>query len=201
MFRRFTSVRGFSAAEATIILSTVSILAAATAPTLGDYISDARQARARDEVRVVATALSRLSGDILSRADIQGGLATLQIAVSAGDAPAAAQGVDSRWTMATTASGVGLLNDHLMSNAIGYPAQGTEQGAELPAGVRGWHGPYIDRPIGADPWGRRYAVRFGRGLSATVVLSAGPDGIVNTVDGPNGLVPGGDDIISVVSGR
>jgi type II secretory pathway pseudopilin PulG len=197
MFHLFKSVRGFSAAEATIILSTVSILAAATAPTLGDYINDARQARARDEVRVVAAALSRLSGDVLSRAEIQGGLATLQIVVSAGDTPVVGSGVDSRWAMAPTESGVGLLNDHLMSNAIGYPVQGTD----LPAGIKGWHGPYIDRPLGADPWGRRYAVRFGRGLTATVVLSAGPDGIVNTIDGPNGLVPGGDDIISVMSGR
>ena len=197
MFRLFKSVRGFSAAEATIILSTVSILAAAAAPTLGDYVTDAKLARARDDVRVVGLALGRLSGDVLSRAEITGGLATLEIVVGAGDVPTVGSGVDARWTKAPAAAGVGLLNDHLMSNAIGYPLPGTD----LPQGIKGWHGPYLDRPINADPWGHRYAVRFGRGAAATVVLSAGPDGIINTIDGPNGLVPGGDDIISVMSGR
>jgi type II secretory pathway pseudopilin PulG len=198
MFRRFRSIRGFSAAETTIVLSTVSILAAATAPALGDYVSDARQSRARDEVRVIATALSRMSDDVLSRADVTGGIGTLQLVVSDGDMPALASGVDARWATSAATSGVGSLNDHLVSNVIGYPAAGT---TGLPAGIKGWHGPYVDRAIGPDPWGRRYAVRFGRGTSATVVLSAGQDGVISTVDTANGLIPGGDDIMSVVAGR
>lgn len=196
MFRRLRSARGMSAAEAAIVLSTVSILAAAAAPAIGDYISEARLARARDEVRAIGSAVTRLSGDILSRGEMPGGLSTLQLLVGPGDPPTVANGVDSRWAMAN-GNGVGLFDDHMMSNTIGYP----KPGPELPVGIKGWQGPYLDRPLGADPWGRRYAVRFGHGQVATIVLSAGPDGIVQTADGPNGLLPGGDDVISVMSGR
>lgn len=194
---RITSARGFSAAEATIILSTVSVLAATTAPALGDYVSEARQARASDEVRVVAAALSRVSGDLLSRAGVPGGLKTLTLVVGPGDVPAAGSGVDTVWTTPPTGAGVGLINDHVMVNAVGYPLAGSD----LPAGINGWKGPYLDRPLGADPWGHRYAVRFGHGKTATLVLSAGADGIITTVDGPNGVVAGGDDIVAVMTGR
>ena len=197
MFRVLKSVRGFSAAEATIVLSTVSVLAAATAPAMGDYVAEARQTRAQEDVRVIATAVSRMSGDVLSRGAIAGGIKTLQLMVSAGDAPVAGSGVDGTWALAPAAGQVGFVNDHLVSNAVGYPVTGSD----LPQGIKGWHGPYLDRPLGADPWGHRYAVRFGRGATATVVLSAGPDGVINTVDGPNGLVPGGDDVFAVLSGR
>ncbi len=197
MLKLWRSARGFSAAEATIILSTVSVLAAATAPALGDYIEDARQARAREEVRVIAGALTRVSGDLLARAAMPGGLKSLDLIAGAGDAPVVGSGVDGRWGAAAGSVGVGSLNDHLVTNAVGY----ARPGGDLPPGIKGWHGPYLDRPLGADPWGRRYAVRMGRGAVATIALSAGPDGVINTIDGPNGLVPGGDDIISVLSPR
>lgn len=197
MLKLWRSARGFSAAEATIILSTVSVLAAATAPALGDYIEDARQARAREEVRVIASALTRASGDLLARAAVPGGLKSLDLIVGAGDMPVVGSGVDGRWGAAPGSVGVGSLNDHLVTNAVGYVLPG----GDLPPGIKGWHGPYLDRPLGADPWGRRYAVRMGRGAVATIALSAGPDGVINTIDGPNGLVPGGDDIISVLSPR
>jgi type II secretory pathway pseudopilin PulG len=197
MFRSVKSVRGFSAAEATIILSTMSVLAAATAPALGDYVQEARHARANEEVRVIATALSRVSGDLLSRAAVPGGLKTLNFVVGPGDVPVVGTGVDAAWGTPSNGAGVGVINDHLMVNAVGYPTAGSD----LPTGINGWRGPYLDRPLGADPWGHRYAVRFGHGKAASVVLSAGPDGVVTTVDGPNGVVPAGDDVVSVISGR
>lgn len=195
MFRKLLGVRGFSAAEATVILSSAAVLAAVTAPAVGNYISEARQTRAREEVRVVANAVTRVTDDLLSRASIPGGVATLELLVSEGDVPVVGSGVAAVW--AQTSTGVGALNDHLMVNGVGYPLPGSG----LPQGIRGWSGPYLDRPMGADPWGHRYAVRFGHGKAATLVLSAGPDGIVQTIDGPNGVVVSGDDIVSVMSGR
>ena len=146
---------------------------------------------------MIANAVSRVSGDLLSRSAVPGGLATLQLVVGEGDTPTVGAGADGRWGLAPEGTGVGVLNDHLVTNAVGYPGPG----ANLPQGIAGWRGPYLDRPLGTDPWGRRYAVRFGKGTAATVVLSAGPDGVITTTDGPNGLVPAGDDIISVLSGR
>jgi type II secretory pathway pseudopilin PulG len=197
MFRLMKSARGFSAAEATIILSTMSVLAAATAPALGDYVQEARQARANEEVRVIATALSRASGDLLSRAAVPGGLKTLNVVVGPGDVPVVGSGADGVWATPLNGAGVGIINDHLMVNAVGYPIAGSD----LPTGINGWKGPYLDRALGADPWGHRYAVRFGHGKAVSVVLSAGPDGVINTIGGPNGLVQAGDDIVSVISGR
>jgi type II secretory pathway pseudopilin PulG len=197
MFRLMKSARGFSAAEATIILSTVSVLAAATAPALGDYVQEARQTRANEEVRVIANALSRVSGDLLSRAAVPGGLKTLNVVVGPGDVPVLGSGVDAVWGTASNGAGVGIINDHLIVNAVGYPMAGSD----LPTGITGWQGPYLDRPLGSDPWGHRYAVRFGHGKAATVVLSAGADGVITTVDGPSGLMPAGDDVLSVISGR
>jgi type II secretory pathway pseudopilin PulG len=197
MFRSWTSAGGFSAAETVIVLSTLSVLAAATAPSVADYVHDARLARAREDVRVIAHAVQRVSDDLLSRSRVPGGLWSATIAVSDGDAPEIAPGADREWTTAASGGGVVALNDHLFTNQAGYPVRGDS----LPAGIAGWRGPYLDRPLGADPWGRRYAVRFGKGTSATLVLSAGPDGIVQTTNGPHGLVPAGDDILSVISGR
>jgi len=197
MRRLLRTPRGFSAAEATIILSTISILAAAAAPSLGDHVNDARTSRARDEVRVVAMAMARLSDDMLSRGDTPGGVNTLTLALTPGDAPVVGAGVDPRFGAAAGSAGVGMLNDHLVTNEVGYP----RPGGDLPPGIRGWKGPYLDRPMGTDPWGRRYALRFGRGSAATIVVSAGSDGVISTIDGPNGLLVGGDDIVSVLSGR
>ena len=73
-----------------------------------------------------------------------------------------------------------------------------------------WRGAYLPGPLGADPWGNRYAVNveflerpLGAGPSGNVndvfVLSAGDDGRVDTrfaVDG----VTSGNDVIAVVSG-
>jgi type II secretory pathway pseudopilin PulG len=195
MFRTLRPARGFSAVEATIVLSATSILAATTMPAVGGYIDEARETRAHEEVRVVATAVSRVSNDLLSRAEVPGGLATLTLVVSPGDVPTVGTNVDQAWGQ--SGSGVGALNDHLIVNGVGYATQDSN----LPKGTRGWSGPYLDRPLGADPWGHRYAVRFGHGKAATVVLSAGPDGVINTVDGKGGLVVGGDDIVSIISGR
>jgi len=195
MVRISASNRGFSAAEATIILSAMSILAATTMPALVGYITDARQARAREEVRIVASALSRLDDDLLSRADVPGGLATLEVAVSDGDV--AKVSADADQAFAKTGTGVGSLNDQLVSNAVGYATAGSK----LPQGIRGWSGPYLDRPLGADPWGHRYVVRFGHGARPSLVVSAGPDGEITTVDSRAGIVVGADDIVSVVAVR
>jgi type II secretory pathway pseudopilin PulG len=195
MSRRLFSIAGFSAAEATVILSSAAVLAAIAAPAVGNYLSEARQTRAREEVRVIGNAVTALGSDLLSRGTVPGGFGTLDLLVSEGDVPTVGSGSAPVWNK--TGAGVGAINDHLFVNGVGYPLAGSG----LPQGIKGWSGPYLDRALGSDPWGRRYAVRFGQGKAATLVLSAGPDGIVQTVDGPNGVVVGGDDVVSVMSGR
>jgi hypothetical protein len=55
----------------------------------------------------------------------------------------------------------------------------------------GWNGPYVNKPVSADPWGHAYLVNTGflRGLPpragwctrcAVYVISAGPNGLIET---------------------
>lgn len=82
-----------------------------------------------------------------------------------------------------------------------------------------WRGPYMTAPLPPDPWGNRYAANVeyldpvansstAGGASTqgehgwtydVVVLSAGPDGEVDTPYAANGLTPGDDDILYMLS--
>lgn len=77
-----------------------------------------------------------------------------------------------------------------------------------------WRGPYLNAPVRSDPWGNRYAVNV-RFLdpgadSATgdaagylydvFVLSAGPDEEIDTPFSVDGVVPGDDDLLRVITG-
>ncbi len=66
----------------------------------------------------------------------------------------------------------------------------------------GWRGPYLQKAVGADPWGHRYAVNV-RALrtsgSDTFVISAGADGIVATAFDADGLHGSSDDIAALVA--
>ena len=179
------------------VMSVVSVLGAAAAPTLGDYITESRIVRANSDVRVVANAMARMSAAVITQGQRPGGLQTYDLLVSPGAEPAIAAGVSDVWSLANGAGKVGLIDDQFVTNRPGYAGRKNS----LPAGVRGWGGPYLDRPLESDPWGHRYAIRLGQGRDVTLVLSAGPDGIVQTRDGENGLEPAGDDIIAVVEGR
>ncbi|MFO0980798.1 MAG: hypothetical protein U1E76_03445 [Planctomycetota bacterium] len=50
--------------------------------------------------------------------------------------------------------------------------------------------------IGADPWGHAYLVNLHSEGGSLSVLSAGPNGQVNTE--PNAILPGGDDLLYVL---
>lgn len=74
-----------------------------------------------------------------------------------------------------------------------------------------WRGAYLPGPIGADPWGTRYAVNveflakaLGAGPAGNVndvyVISAGTNRTTNTRYDVDGVTPGGDDVVYVVSG-
>lgn len=60
----------------------------------------------------------------------------------------------------------------------------------------GWHGPYLDRRVGPDPWGHAYLINVNGFFSSSerpVVISAGPNGQINTP--MSATTASGDDIL------
>jgi hypothetical protein len=198
MNRFFANIKGFTVAEMATVLTTVSILGAAAAPAVGDWVNDARMARARDDTHAIAAAVSRMTADVLGHETVSGGWATYSLLVSPAPAPTLGTGAGSEWTAAVGANQAGLLEDQLMLNGPGYPVLPRTQTNV----IRGWHGPYLEAGVGADPWGHRYAVNVKYLTSDrfdTFVISAGPNGTVETPFQGDGTVAHGDDIIVIIS--
>ena len=61
--RKFTSERGMSLIEATIILMVLAILTSVLAPSVGDYVNDARQTKVKEDVEALGTGILRMLRD------------------------------------------------------------------------------------------------------------------------------------------
>ena len=64
-----------------------------------------------------------------------------------------------------------------------YPAS-LEDLRVAPPNATNWNGPYLDRNVPLDPWGRPYQYQPGSPDGATPcrIVSSGPDGMPNTAD-------------------
>lgn len=181
--------------EVTTILTAITILSGAAAPAVNDYVDQAKLVRARHDVRTLAVSLVRMFSDVGAERSLEGGWSSYKLLVGGGMAPAAGARGSEAWTTASTAAVVGLLDDQLITNQPGYTRG--HQGVQL-----GWRGAYLQDPVAADPWGNRYGVNIAAiqtKYDDTVVLSAGPDGVVDSPFESDGLPTAGDDIVSVVS--
>jgi hypothetical protein len=139
MARTFTSSRGMSLVEATIILFVLMLLTGVLAPSIGDFVFDAKMVKVKEDCEAIGISIMRLVGDVgpcLKKAGGETGC------VEALYGPGTPGGFD--WP----AEG-GLLAEHLVTNLRG----GWEQLYALPA----WRGAYLTE-ISSDPWGGRYGV-------------------------------------------
>lgn len=194
LLSRLGAAKGISTVEVTAVLSAMAMLSGMAAPAVNDYVNEAKMIKARSDVRVIATSFARFATDISADARRPGGWATSSLLVGAGAVPAVADGGDNTWMMPESAQ-VTSLDAHLVTNAAGYPAYDPRIGF-------GWRGAYINDGIAPDPWGRRYAVNVRVTSSATldlIVLSAGPNGTIETPFERDGISPGGDDVLALVS--
>jgi type II secretory pathway pseudopilin PulG len=180
--------RGISLIEATVILSTLSILAAMLAPSVSSYVNSAQQAAAKKDVETIGSAIAQLLNDTgegwLLR-DGNGALATsvpshgaanrVDLLVSSGTIPTlgvARLSAGTDWTAAIdNAATQSLVNylvlntpSNLAANAYRSAANMSVTTAFDPDGgalfnsPQAWRGAYLPGPIGSDPWGARYAV-------------------------------------------
>src|SRR5687768_14824473 len=63
MQKRLSSESGMSLVEATIILLVLATLTAVLSPSMGDYLEDARQMKAKEDVEVIGISVQRLLRD------------------------------------------------------------------------------------------------------------------------------------------
>ena len=234
------SERGLSLVEATIILSVISVLSAILAPSVRTYVQGAQQATAKKDVEALGAALSRMLVDVGEAWVLRDGNGTaatdapshattnrVDLLVSEGKIPSvytARSSGSPDWSTAVNNTTVQKFEYFLVTNtpsntsANAYrtalnmsvstqfdPADGATFNS-----THAWRGAYLPGPIGADPWGNRYAANVeyfartpGAGPSGNVndvvVLSAGNNGLIETrydTDGPSN----GNDIVYVVSG-
>ena len=189
------SAAGFSAIETSAVLAATSLLSATAAPQIQEYVESARSIKAAGDVRVIAVSIVRLTFNVGKIGRHQRQPPTLL--VSEGDTPGVGTADERPWAAALDEGAVQPLGAHLVDNAAGYDA--------ARAHASRWRGPYMDG-LSADPWGFRYGVNVGlfggRGGQSVFVLSAGPNGLIETPFAVVGLRQGGDDVVSVIgSGR
>ena len=187
--RRVTrSMRGFTLIELTVVLAVIVTLALILTPSITNFISDSRMARARTDTQTIAAAVVQFYKDTgfypqWSAAGSGGPGANsnkVDLLVSGGNVPTT--GSPNTWTTGTTDT----LANQLLVDAPGYTMRTATTSF-------GWNGPYLSSVLAGDAWNNRYAVNIGlvdttpgvqtaggATKSAVWVLSAGPNGQVDT---------------------
>ena len=170
---------GFTLVEVVVVVAVIAILAAVLTPYITKYIDDSKIAKAKNECQVIAASVANLYKDT-------GRWPT---------ALAAPRGIFLGWTSVAapagmltglwaTAPNTGNLAAHLVTNGppANYPATGDLM----------WRGPYAT-VLPADPWGNPYLVYVPAAGAvapppAIWILSAGPNGIINTAANAQAIV-------------
>lgn len=132
MRHKLLSTRGVTLIEASVVIATVAVLSAVLAPTAAIYIDQARQARAREDVKTIADAINEFITDTGEHQFLQDGSDgadseppsrpdsnRVDLLVSDGDVPAlaAAVGGDFLWTQPFNGLDIDSLSNHLAENA------------------------------------------------------------------------------------
>ena len=211
---------GFTIVEATIVVSALAILASSATPVISGFVEAARTTRAKSDLIVLGTAIQMYRFDTAESLFYQKGKVnwgmrdasvSVKMLVGNGDMPQVGPDGDPDWAMPYDGRLVDTFQDHLITNTPGYLTSGERAaGSALPSqggfnAPFAWRGPYVNAPVNSDPWGNRYACNAiylvpSTGGNDVVLLSAGPDGSVNSGFTKDALVAGGDDMILTVSG-
>jgi prepilin-type N-terminal cleavage/methylation domain-containing protein len=179
---------GFTLIEVVVVVAVIAILAAILTPFITKYIADSQAARAKNEAQVIGAAITNAYKD-LGRWPNRNNATTDYGGLYSGSTTPAASffGTATGWTAA--GGGWNQLDTHLVQNSHGYTATGDNK----------WNGPYSAQ-VPTDPWGRPYVVNAADFTSSVVppipvwVLSAGPNGVVETNIAAATTVTGGDDV-------
>lgn len=215
------SESGFTLVEMVVVLAIIALLAAVLTPMVVKYVRDARLARAEADVRTIGAAIQRFEGDLArlpmfaTATSLREGNATVSLLVGPGAQPDTTLQTSWAGDALNCGKGSGCVSDTLVDQLISNtPSTATISGgtvttaagtaypvAPLPGIPQFWQGPYLNK-LETDPWGNMYLVNIGTatsgGVNASFVLSAGPNGKVETafvIIRSSLVTPGGDDII------
>jgi hypothetical protein len=177
---------GFSTMETSVVIGGISTVTATAGPQLQEYLKTAKTTRALGDSRMLSLSLIRLMFDV---GRVGPGNPPPALLVTDGDAPESQQPVTVPWTAPVDERATQKFSDHLLDNTAKYAPER-------------WRGPYLDGVLGADPWGSRYAANTGVFVKpdtrTIVVVSPGPNKIIETPFEMLGIKEEGDDIVSVV---
>lgn len=187
--------RGFTLVEVIVVVAVIAILAAVLTPYITKYIDDSRVAKAKNETQVIGAAMASFYKDVGRWPNATN--ATTAPTVNFGGVhtgtvtPAATLfGAATGWAAAGAANWT-PLDQHLFQNQHQYP----------PTGDQRWNGVYATQ-LPFDPWGRPYVINAAQFVqppppAAQIpvwVLSAGPNGVINTNIAAGTITPTLDDI-------
>ncbi len=190
---------GMSLVEVTIILMVLALVTSVLAPSVADYLNDAKQIKAKEDVEAIGVTILRVTRDIgtpclkLSAASACTKANRVDILVSDGPTIATTDliGVATTAFSHTDINGASVnwnstgnrdtMERQFATNAplYGTPATSSPTGYTKPGpwlvGL-GWRGSYTATPIGPDPWGKPY-------VSNTVFLAVATDATAGTAEG------------------
>jgi hypothetical protein len=203
--------RGLSLVEVSIMLLVLMLLTGVLAPSINDFVNDAKWVKAKDDCEAIGITVARLVRDVgpCLRFDGTGPCTkTNRVDLLYSDGPdvtpSMLDGDASAAFLSSNAAGVlnwdadGTRGDSMVAqfaqNTAGYTSPDSSAGGPL-FGF-GWRGAYLSPPIGPDPWGRRYLVNTVFLAVATDAASGFGEGarsggwshdVVCVSAGPNGV--------------
>ncbi|MDP2156617.1 MAG: type II secretion system protein GspG [Nitrospirota bacterium] len=166
--------KGFTLIEVIVVAGIIAILAGILVPLIFKEIDESKISRASADVKSISTAMLVFKKDTGQWPITSTCAATTTMLMGAGTLPTL---TGAGWNSGV----VDVFENYLSQDDNGcWPTT--------------WKGPYMAF-VNADPWGRSYIINADSLLTATSpiwLLSAGPDGIIDTAT--TNSTPVGDDI-------
>ena len=169
--------RGLSLVEVTIMLLVLMLLTSVLAPSMADFINDAKWVKVKEDCEAIGLSVMRLTRDVgpcikfrgtegcsrNNRVDLMHSDGTQPDSSSV---PWTAPAVSSpnlysgtlNWDTAWRSDS---LENQLVTNGSTVPYKTPTENGASQAGLQfglGWRGAYLSSPIGGDPWGHAYMV-------------------------------------------
>jgi hypothetical protein len=192
MRTKLTTAHGLSLVEVTIMLLVLMLLTGVLAPSIFDFVIDAKWVKVKEDCEAIGVSVARLTRDVgpclrfdasqkctlANRVDLlySDGPDVTDQDVAGDGAGAFNVGFAIRTPLGWWMEGErgDSMEDQFVSNGPAYRTPNSLQtyAAVGPQFNLGWRGAYLSSPIGPDPWGHRYLVNS---VFLAVAVDAQPD--------------------------